>query len=66
MRIGEIEVHISASIGIAFYPGDGTNIETLYAHADAAMYCAKQRGGSGVECFVDHEPCDREPGQVRG
>jgi diguanylate cyclase (GGDEF)-like protein len=52
VSIGEIEVHSSASIGIAFYPGDGTNIETLYAHADAAMYCAKQRGGSSVECFA--------------
>ena len=52
IKIGELEVHTSASIGIAFYPGDGTTIETLYAHADAAMYCAKQRGGSSVECFT--------------
>jgi diguanylate cyclase (GGDEF)-like protein len=52
VAIGEHEVHTSASIGIAFYPGDGTTIETLYAHADAAMYCAKQRGGSSVECFA--------------
>src|ERR1700728_4137523 len=52
VRIGELDIHTSASIGIAFYPGDGTSIETLYAHADAAMYCAKQRGGSGVEFFA--------------
>ncbi len=52
IKIGELDVHTSASIGIAFYPGDGTTIETLYAHADAAMYCAKQRGGSSVECFT--------------
>ena len=52
VNIGELEVHTSASIGIAFYPTDGTTIETLYAHADAAMYCAKQRGGSSVECFT--------------
>jgi diguanylate cyclase (GGDEF)-like protein len=51
VQIGDLEVHTSASIGIAFYPGDGTTIDALYAHADAAMYCAKQRGGSGVECF---------------
>jgi diguanylate cyclase (GGDEF)-like protein len=50
--IGDHEIHTSASIGIAMYPGDGASIETLYAHADAAMYCAKQRGGSGVEYFV--------------
>jgi diguanylate cyclase len=52
VQIGDLEVHTSASIGIAFYPGDGTTIDALYAHADAAMYCAKQRGGSGVECFA--------------
>jgi diguanylate cyclase len=52
INIGELEVHTSASIGIAFYPTDGKNIETLYAHADAAMYCAKQRGGSSIECFT--------------
>jgi diguanylate cyclase len=51
VRIGELDVHIAASIGVAFYPGDGTTVETLYAHADAAMYCAKQRGGSVVECY---------------
>jgi diguanylate cyclase len=52
INVGELDVHTSASIGIAFYPGDGKNIETLYAHADAAMYCAKQRGGSSIECFT--------------
>jgi diguanylate cyclase (GGDEF)-like protein len=52
IKLGEIDVHTSASIGIAFYPDDGTTIETLYAHADAAMYCAKQRGGLNVEFFA--------------
>src|SRR6185437_3200788 len=45
-RVGELEIQPAASIGIAFYPADGTTIELLYAHADAAMYSAKQRGGS--------------------
>jgi diguanylate cyclase len=52
--IGELEVHTSASIGIALYPQDGTTTETLYRHADAAMYCAKQRGGACVECFAEN------------
>ncbi len=51
IRIGKFEVHTSASIGIAFYQNNGTTIETLYAHADAAMYCAKQRGGAAVEYY---------------
>jgi diguanylate cyclase (GGDEF)-like protein len=52
VHVGEIEIHTSASLGIAFYPGDGTTMETLYAHADAAMYCSKQRGGASVESFT--------------
>jgi diguanylate cyclase (GGDEF)-like protein len=51
VRIAEIDVHTSPSIGIAFYPQDGKTIEALIAHADAAMYCAKQRGRGCVQCF---------------
>ncbi len=51
VRIGELDVHVAVSIGVAFYPGDGTTVETLHAHADAAMYCAKQRGGSVIERY---------------
>lgn len=51
VRIAGIDVHTSPSIGIAFYPADGTSIEALTAHADAAMYCAKQRGRGNVQCF---------------
>jgi diguanylate cyclase (GGDEF)-like protein len=52
VQIAELEVHTSVSIGVAFYPADGRTIEALYAHADAAMYCAKQLGGSSVQCFA--------------
>jgi predicted signal transduction protein with EAL and GGDEF domain len=41
------EVHISASIGIACYPQDGDDAETLLRHADAAMFLAKEQGRSG-------------------
>ena len=51
VRIAEVDVHTSPSIGIAFYPQDGNSIEALMAHADAAMYCAKQRGRGSVQCF---------------
>jgi diguanylate cyclase len=51
MRIAGIDVHTSPSIGIAFYPADGATSEALAAHADAAMYCAKQRGRGNVQCF---------------
>lgn len=39
--IGEYEIVLSASIGIAGYPLDGTDAVTLISNADAAMYSAK-------------------------
>jgi diguanylate cyclase len=44
VRIAAIDIHTSPSIGIAMYPDDGTTIQALLAHADAAMYSAKQHG----------------------
>lgn len=35
-------VHLDASVGIACYPTDGTDPDTLLAHADRAMYAAKR------------------------
>ena len=32
-------------------PADGTSADKLIAHADAAMYCAKQRGRNNLQCF---------------
>ncbi len=52
VRIAGVELYSSPSMGIAFYPNDATTIETLLAHADAAMYCAKQRGRNNFQCFM--------------
>ena len=41
MLIGDYEIVMSASIGIAGYPLDGSDPVTLIANADAAMYAAK-------------------------
>lgn len=35
---------LTGSIGVAFYPGDGSSGTQLISRADAAMYRAKQRG----------------------
>ena len=45
------EVALSASIGIAMFPGDGEEAETLIKHADIAMYHAKQAGRNGFQFF---------------
>lgn len=42
--IGEAELHVSASIGVAIYPQDADDAEQLLRHADQAMYVAKQTG----------------------
>jgi diguanylate cyclase len=52
VRIAGIDVHILPSIGIASYPADGDCLEALIVHADAAMYCAKQRGPGAVQCYA--------------
>ena len=41
MLIGDYEIVMSASIGIAGYPLDGSDPVVLIANADAAMYAAK-------------------------
>jgi diguanylate cyclase (GGDEF)-like protein len=53
VRIADIDIHTSPSIGIAMYPDDGTTAQALLAHADAAMYSAKQRGRGN---FRHYEP----------
>jgi diguanylate cyclase (GGDEF)-like protein len=51
VRISGVDLRISTSIGIAFYPSDSTKAENLIAHADAAMYCAKKRGRNNLQFF---------------
>ena len=47
------ELHLSTSIGIAIYPEDGQNLETLTKQSDAAMYYSKGHGRNQFKFFGD-------------
>ncbi|HEX3233578.1 MAG TPA: EAL domain-containing protein [Gemmatimonadales bacterium] len=51
VRVGDREIFVNASIGIAFYPQDAEDLETLLMHADAAMYQAKEQGGGSYQTY---------------
>jgi len=44
-------IYIGASIGIALYPADGSNAETLQSNADAALHQAKAQGRGILRFF---------------
>jgi diguanylate cyclase (GGDEF)-like protein len=50
----ELLLDIEASIGIALYPRDGTDVSTLMQRADVAMYLAKDMH-SGVELYSEEQ-----------
>ena len=49
-RLDGMTLAVEASIGIAVYPGDATDVEQLMQRADVAMYLAKEHR-SGLEAY---------------
>jgi len=50
-RLGDREVVLTTSIGIALHPDDGEDASTLLKHADTAMYHAKDQGRNNCQFY---------------
>jgi diguanylate cyclase (GGDEF)-like protein len=51
IRLADQDIFVAASIGIAIFPHDGEDLETLLMHADTAMYQAKAQGGNSYQSY---------------
>jgi len=50
--INDVSLHVSASIGVAVYPDDGADADTLMRNSDTAMHHAKQSGRAGIKRYT--------------
>lgn len=51
LTVGNHTLNVTASIGVAVYPDDGIEAETLLKNADTAMYHVKDSGRHGYQFF---------------
>ena len=58
--LGDLRLHVDASIGIAVHPDDGTTVEGLLQRADVAMYQAKGAGVQVVEYDASRDEHSRD------
>jgi len=52
LQIDHHELSVTPSIGIALFPKDGQDLDSLSKHADIAMYRAKQNGRNSYQFFT--------------
>ncbi len=57
-HVDDHEARISASVGIAVYPEDGTGFDELLKKADTAMYHAKQAGRNAFRFYTQRMNAD--------
>lgn len=51
-RLGEHDLHLTTSMGIALYPNDGQEADTLLKNAEVAMYRAKEQGRNNYQMYT--------------
>ncbi|MDR0776982.1 MAG: EAL domain-containing protein [Azonexus sp.] len=51
MTVGEHQLHVSVSIGVAIFPNDGEETAMLERNAESAMYRAKEEGRAGYRFY---------------
>lgn len=51
--VGDMEVNLSASVGVCIYPDFAGDVDSLLERADAAMYAAKENGRAQYQMFSD-------------
>ena len=51
MAIGDLQLMVSASVGVTIFPLDESDPDTLLRHADQSMYVAKQSGRNCYKLF---------------
>jgi predicted signal transduction protein with EAL and GGDEF domain len=52
VRLEGHDVRVTSSVGVAIYPDDGAEADTLLANADAAMYRAKENGRDNFQFYT--------------
>ncbi|HZG86098.1 putative bifunctional diguanylate cyclase/phosphodiesterase [Paenibacillus sp.] len=60
--IGGMEINVTTSIGVAVYPDDAQDLQTLVRAADQAMYCAKEQGKNTYVFYKNRVAEDRRTG----
>ena len=63
-QINGAELHVSCSVGMAVYPDDAQDTDTLMRHADVAMYQSKA-GGRDMARFFTPEMNERAQTRLR-
>ena len=57
-----IELHVTVSMGLSFFPDDANDAESLLKHADEAMYSAKHLGRNNFQIYEVSPEYAREHG----